>query len=250
MSLRQSGEQNLEARALSEREKALYKASQIFELKVVSHFTNLNDALDVGTGSGYTAFTLTKHFKNVVSIDSDEKCLKNAEKQVLEKSVDNIRLLSMDAHGLTFPDESFDVVTCRAAIHHFEDARKVLAETHRVLRQDGFFILMDFCFSEISKGPLAALSRIREDDFRRYYTFHEYCDLLEGCGFSIDTVYTYTLPRFIREWAAAAPVDIQERIVNAFLNLDEHIHSELRLTQQDDQFVMTYRILEVVCQKS
>ncbi|HEX8494392.1 MAG TPA: hypothetical protein VF658_16230 [Pyrinomonadaceae bacterium] len=76
MSLRQSGEQNLEARALSEREKALYKASQIFELKVVSHFTNLNDALDVGTGSGYTAFTLTKHFKNVVSIDSDEKCLK------------------------------------------------------------------------------------------------------------------------------------------------------------------------------
>ena len=134
----------------------------------------------------------------------------------------------MDAHKLKFPDKSFDVITCRAAIHHFDNANKVLAEVYRLLKKEGLLVIMDFCFSEMTKELLAPFSMIREDDFRRYYTFHEYCDLLENNDFSIEAIYTYTLPRDIKEWAAVAPSNIQERIINAFLRLDEKVHKELR----------------------
>lgn len=246
----QQAGQTLQEKSLSEREKALIKASRIFEQRIIPHFAVMNDALDLGTGNGHTTFTLTKHFKNVVSVDTDSECLERAVAKAQDQAVGNLRVLAMDAHNLDFPDEAFDVVTCRAAIHHFEDGVRVLEEVRRILRPGGFFVLMDFCFSDMSKGPLAVLSRIREDDFRRYYTFHEYCDLLEVAGLPADTIYTYTLPRFIREWAAVAPTDVQERIVNAFLALDERVHSELRLHREQDQPVMTYRILEFVCRKS
>ncbi len=218
----------LRKKSLSERERALQKASEIFEQKVIPYFNNINEALDIGTGNGYTAFTLAKHFRNVVSIDSDPKCLKTAENKALEKNTKNIQFLQMDAHKLKFPDKSFDVITCRAAIHHFDNANKVLAEVYRLLKKEGLLVIMDFCFSEMTKELLAPFSMIREDDFRRYYTFHEYCDLLENNDFSIEAIYTYTLPRDIKEWAAVAPSNIQERIINAFLRLDEKVHKELR----------------------
>jgi len=247
---RQSRRQDTREKSLSEKEKALHRASLIFEQKVIPHFNNLGEILDIGTGSGYTAFTLAKHFKKVVSIDSDPECLKTAESKVAEQNIENIHFLQMDAHNLKFLDESFDAVTCRAAIHHFDDAAKVLAEVYRVLKKEGFFVLMDFCFSEMTKKLLAPLSWIREDDFRRYYTFHEYCNLLENNGFVIDTMYTYTLPRVIQEWVAVAPPGIQERLISAFLHLADPVHAELRLHQQQGQYIMTYRILEVISQKS
>ncbi len=232
-----------------EREKSLRKASEIFEQKVIPYFNNLNESLDIGTGSGYTAFTLAKHFKKVVSIDSEPKCLKTAEIKAARENIKNIQFFQMDAHKLKFPDESFDVVTCRAAIHHFDDPIKVLGEVHRVLKKEGFFVLMDFCFSETAIRELAPLSRIRESDFRGYYTFHDYCDLLESNSFLMEVIYTYTLPRVIQEWAAIAPENIQERIINAFLNLSEKVHKELRLYKEGDRYIMLYRIVEIISKK-
>ncbi len=232
-----------------EREKALRKASEIFEQKVIPWFSNYNAALDIGTGSAYTAFTLAKHFKKVVSIDSESKCLKTAKIKAADKNIENIQFFQMDAHKLNFSDKSFDVVICRAAIHHFDDANKVLAEVYRVLKKEGFFVLMDFCFSKKTKDALAPLSRIREDGFRSYYNFHDYCDILENNDFSIEVIYTYTLPRDIQEWAAVAPENIQERIINAFLSLDGSIHKELRLHKEGDQYIISYRIMEIISKK-
>jgi len=108
---------------------------------------------------------------------------------------------------------------------------------------------MDFCFSPMAKNLLSPLSRIREDDFRKYYTFQEYCDLLENNGFVIETMYTYTLPRVIQEWAAIAPKNIRKRIISAFLNLDEKVKEELRLIKKNSKYIITYRILEIVSSK-
>lgn len=241
--------QTIREKSLSEREKALMRASEVFEQKVIPHFNKLNESLDVGTGNGYTAFALARHFKKVVSIDSNPGSLKIAENNTLKKNIKNIQLLLMDAHRLKFPDKLFDVVTCRAAIHHFDNDDKVLAQVHRVLNTDGFFIIMDFCFSENTRNLIAPLARVRENDFKKYYTFHEWCDLVENNGFLIDTIYTYTLPRVIQEWAAAGPEEIQNRIVDAFLGLDEKVHKELRLQKVGNKDIITYRIVEIIARK-
>ena len=226
------------------KEEALQKASYIFEQKVLPHFTSFNTALDIGTGNGYTSFTLAKHFNEVHSIDSDLKCIKAAEDKKSKNKITNVQFSQMDAHELKFQDEFFDVVTCRAAIHHFDNPNAVLKEVKRVLRKNGFFVIMDFCFSDKSKELLEPLSRIREDDFRRYYTFHEYCDLLDRNDLQIDTIYTYTLPRSLDEWVSVAPKNICQRIINAFLHLPPKILEELDFENSSN--MMIYRIIEMV----
>ena len=43
--------------------------------------------------------------------------------------------------GCLFADESFDLVTCRIAAHHFPDAQRFLHESARVLRPGGLLLL-------------------------------------------------------------------------------------------------------------
>ena len=85
--------QTIREKSLSEREKALMRASEVFERKVIPHFNKLNESLDVGTGNGYTAFALARHFKKVVSIDSNPESLKIAENNTLKKNTKNIQFL-------------------------------------------------------------------------------------------------------------------------------------------------------------
>ena len=241
---------NLKTYSLSMRDKKLGEAANIFEKKVLSHFNKLDAACDIGTGNGNTTFALARHFKSVFAIDIDELSLKKAEEKAREQKLTNIKFKLADAHHLPCLDSEFDVCCCRAAIHHFDDADSVLKEVHRILRPDGFFCLMDFCFSDYTSQILKPLSIIREDDFKRYYSFHGYCDLFEAGGFNIDCIYTYTLQRNVSEWISIAPKEIHERLNRAFLNIDNRVLKELKVQEEaDGQKTMIYRIVEIVGKK-
>jgi ubiquinone/menaquinone biosynthesis C-methylase UbiE len=235
--------------SLQQRDEALRRAATIFEQRVLPHLSPRIRALDLGTGNGHTAFTLAKHFSSVESIDIDSECVKRAQEKATAQNLHNINIRIMDAHALQYPDSEFDVVTCRAAIHHYTEPGKVLQQVYRVLKPGAFLVVMDFCFSPAAKAALAPLSKIRETDFARYFTFHDYCDLLETAGFTIDTIYTYTLPRVLKEWVALAPENVRDRLIDAFMALAPEVHSELRLTSDPGGCVMTYRIVELVAQK-
>src|ERR1700690_1812461 len=127
-------------------EEGLRPAAAIFEDRVLPHFTSRTRALDLGTGNGHTAFTLAKHFSSVESVDIDSECVKRAQEKATAQHVGNIGVSIMDAHSLQYPDNEFDVVTCRAAIHHYTDPGRALREVYRVLKPGGLFVVMDFCF--------------------------------------------------------------------------------------------------------
>lgn len=236
--------------SFAEREKALHSAAEFFEQRVVPHFKQRERALDLGTGNGHTALSLAKCFREVVTIDTDTNALDTTRERALKLGVTNLNLKNMDARHLDAPDDFFDAVTCRAAIHHFADPDKVLAEVRRVLTPDGQFVLMDFCFSEEAKRQLRPISMLREPDFKRYYSFHDYCDLLDTAGFGVDFIYTYTLPRMVEEWAAVAHEGMRARIVDALLGLSSDVLQELRVVERDNKHWMTYRILEILAQRT
>ena len=48
----------------------------------------------------------------------------------------------MDICDIQHPDRSFDAVYCNHVLEHVEDDRKALREFHRILRADGWAILM------------------------------------------------------------------------------------------------------------
>jgi len=100
-------------------------------------------ALDVATGGGHVARVLSPHCKQVVATDLTRPMLEAATAANRKAGADNILYVVADAEELPFLSDSFDVVTCRIAAHHFPNPGAFVREVSRVLRPGGWFLLID-----------------------------------------------------------------------------------------------------------
>src|SRR5262245_49326554 len=76
--------------------------------------------LDIGTGAGHTALAFAPRVARVTASDVTEAMLAEAKELAAARGLVNFRTARARAEDLPFPDMSFDLVTCRLAVHHFE----------------------------------------------------------------------------------------------------------------------------------
>ncbi len=100
-------------------------------------------ALDIATGTGFTALALAPYVREVVGADVSPGMLAEAKKRADAQSVTNAVWVEADAHDLPFPGKAFDLVMCRIAPHHFADPLAFVREVARVLVPGGVFVLAD-----------------------------------------------------------------------------------------------------------
>ena len=105
--------------------------------------TGKERALDVATGTGFTAFAIAPKVARVVATDLTPEMLTKARELAQERELSNVEFQVAAAESLPFEAESFELVTCRIAPHHFQNVRDFLAETYRVLRPSGLFCMVD-----------------------------------------------------------------------------------------------------------
>lgn len=67
---------------------------------------------------------------------------------------DDVRFIEADAQQLPFEDASFDLVVCQFGAMFFPDKVRGHSEAHRVLRQDGHYLLA--IWDRIERNPLTA----------------------------------------------------------------------------------------------
>ncbi len=132
------------------REAEKYVTSQVHnnpeDLKFILEFINPNSswkALDIATGGGHLAYTLSSKVAEIYATDLTEQMLEQVRKQTIEKGIKNLKTQLEDVHNLTFPSESFDLVCSRLAPHHFHDIDKALKEMKRVTKKGGFVFIQD-----------------------------------------------------------------------------------------------------------
>ena len=89
------------------------------DLDLFAEWAEGETALDVATGGGHVADRLRQAGLNVVTIDPAP----GMRPDVISR-----------AEEIPFADESFDVVACRVAAHHFQDPAAPLKEMARVSR--------------------------------------------------------------------------------------------------------------------
>ncbi|SET37749.1 Methyltransferase domain-containing protein [Salinibacillus kushneri] len=97
--------------------------------------------LDIATGGGHVAKTISPDVKQVFATDLTKKMLQNTANYL--KNYENIYFVLADAENLPFLDDTFDAVTCRIAPHHFPRPDLFIKETSRVLKPGGKFLLID-----------------------------------------------------------------------------------------------------------
>jgi demethylmenaquinone methyltransferase/2-methoxy-6-polyprenyl-1,4-benzoquinol methylase len=118
--------------------------------------------LDVATGTGLMAFDFASKLDEhslVVGVDLCEPMLRKGFANVREKGEGRVTFVAGRGESLPFADGVFDCASITLALRNVTDAKQVLQEMTRVVKDGGTVICLDFCRPQL---PV----------FRSIYSFH------------------------------------------------------------------------------
>lgn len=100
-------------------------------------------------------------------------------------------MVEMDITNIKFPEKTFDVIYCSHVLEHVQDDRTAIGEFHRVLKDDGWAILLvPIVASETYEDPSITEPEDRQrhfgqSDHVRVYG-PDYIDRLRAAGFTVE----------------------------------------------------------------
>ena len=205
--------------------------------------------LDLGSGPGTVSLPLAQlqSVATVVCYDSDARALSVVEENARELQVTNVStVIGATPHQLPFSEGSFDVVVCRAALHHFADRAGAVSEARRCLRPGGLLLLTETALPEHSRDTTHALYVAREASFAGYLTYHELTRLVVTMGFQIGAMRPYdyqrgTLDDFLVDSDPAA----KEMLAAAWCALDRKTLEELKWSGKREGQFITYPVIDI-----
>jgi ubiquinone/menaquinone biosynthesis C-methylase UbiE len=174
---------NWSERAQLYRESEAHREGEDLDL-VVEWSKGAETALDVATGGGHVARRLREAGINVVTIDPAP----GMRPDVISRGED-----------LPFADETYDLVACRVAAHHFDDVEKALAEMARVSR-DRVIVVDNLFLDERAEQA----DRLRDPTHVRNYTEAEWRELFELAGLRIKDIRRLTKEIEVQPWLERA----------------------------------------------
>ena len=155
---------------------------------------NPKTILDIATGTADFAIeALVLKPEKVVGVDISEGMLEVGRAKLKKKGLDNVISLELgDSEKLLFDDNIFDAVIVSFGVRNFENLEKGLADMHRVLREGGKVVIVEF--SKPSKFP-----------FKNIYNFY-FKSILPKIGKVVSkdqSAYTY-LPESVQAFPDGA----------------------------------------------
>jgi ubiquinone/menaquinone biosynthesis C-methylase UbiE len=200
-------------------------------------------ALDVATGGGHVAYTFAPHVARMWATDITQEMLDMVKGEAAKRGLTNIRTAYAKAEALPFEDESFNLVTCRIAPHHFDSISEFLAEVHRVLKPGALFALVDNVVPQGSVGDYVnAFERLRDPSHLLAWTVYEWRNALDVAG--LQTTHEeqiYKMMEF-KSWAARYDATMQA-LLRAMLT---QVTPEVKATldPQGSGAELTFRLCE------
>lgn len=140
-------------------------------------------ALDVATGTGFTAVSLARRVKHVTGIDLTEEMLEQARRLAQSQAVTNVTFALGDAMKMEYVGATFDIVTTRRATHHFEDVPRFLSEANRVLKPGGQIGIVDMSPPKGAESFMNRIERLRDNSHAEAFTSEAWGSMIAGAGF-------------------------------------------------------------------
>lgn len=210
--------------------------------------------LDVATGGGHTAFALAPRAREVVALDFTPAMLAAARAEAGARGLNNISYVEGDAQELPFPDESFDVVTCRHAPHHFLRIQQAVNEWARVLKPGSKLLLVDSTAPEEDDADavLHEIESLRDPSHVRNHRLSEWTAYLNTAGFNVQIAREWGMLLEIPNWTQRmhtppASVATIERLMR---DATPSVRARLRFEEYDGILTFTLPIALILATKN
>lgn len=92
---------------------------------------------DLGCGDGsFDRHLVSKGAKEIIGIDGSQKMIAFAQQDCPKK----IKFVRADIEAFNFPENKFDLVVSRLALHYLKNLKGVFQKIYRSLKRDGLFL--------------------------------------------------------------------------------------------------------------
>ncbi len=107
--------------------------------------SDIKRVLEVGCGIGVLSSYLAEKYKwEITGIDLDSEQIERAQNEHRENKY--LKFIEADATKLPFKDSEFDLILSIDVLHHIPNRNKVFDEISRVIKSNGFYVLVDTAF--------------------------------------------------------------------------------------------------------
>ena len=150
-------------------------------------------ALDLGAGRGITSFALASSGWQTTAVEPDPSAIVGAQaiRALAQNAGLPIEVVAHFGESLPLDDGTFDLVHCRAVLHHARDLRALCREVARVLRPGGVLVATrEHVVSRRDDLPrfLAAHPLHRLYGGENAYLLEEYLGAIRGAGLVLQRV--------------------------------------------------------------
>lgn len=198
--------------------------------------------LDLACGPGIVTTALAPYAGNVVALDLTPTMVSRAQQRSREAGLSNVHCGLGLAEALPFPDETFDVIVNRSALHHFPHPEAALEEMARVLRPSGRLVISDVVSSDIDDESALhnALETLRDPSHVRMLPRNELLGFLQELGLHVVSWLTWVNQRGFDEWLritnAPERIGPLRAVMTALAKSGQHAGINLHLDGEDVVF--------------
>jgi ubiquinone/menaquinone biosynthesis C-methylase UbiE len=211
--------------------------------------------LDVATGGGHTGLLFASLGHEVMLSDLTQAMLDRANTAARERGL-SVQTRQHSAEQFPYDAESFDLVTCRVAAHHFSSPETFVRETARVLKRGGWFLLIDGTVEDDQAEAEEwshQVEKLRDPSHHRFITprtWRSYCE-----AFGLQVIHCGLTPfkqpdlNWYFDTAATSPEN-RRKVLELVRKAPDSARKLFRLGEEDGKIVWWWQRLTLVAQKS
>jgi ubiquinone/menaquinone biosynthesis C-methylase UbiE len=202
--------------------------------------------LDVGTGTGIIAHSISPLVKEVIGLDKSQDMLKHSN------WFGNMYFIKGDIRKSIFAEEKFDKITARQVFHHIlKDTQGAMDECHRLLKRGGKMILSDGVPpDEKVKKDYINIFKLKEK--RLTFLEKDLETLMKNSGFkNIKTSIVILENMSIRNWLekSGLPRNTQDKIFDLHINSSDYFKKIYNLIETEDDCLVNFKMAILVGEK-